>query len=307
QVVETGMAMYERSAGPQLVFVDPRRSDDARAMVRSARRLVKLFCARGMQRSEIVVSIPATEAGVAAAQELQHAYAIHTNLILVAGLMHAGVCAEARATAISIAVGPLLRSHEQGSAVSLDLATHPGIEAIQATLAYFKLHGLRTRIVGRDFRAVAELHALRGFDAVCLSQPQLDAWLWAPDTPDTPRPQAVMRARQAQYPTAFLAKGAGFLSRMSAAARGALAGAVWPALARMRAQMDTVEAVVEGEVAWQLAARTLSLGALYALRDAPRAEGRRGGHDEGHVGRERTGTPLGEARARLNEDGEEYF
>lgn len=35
-----------------------------------------------------------------------------------------------------------------------DLDMHPGIETIRATLAYFKLHEIRTRLVGTDLREV---------------------------------------------------------------------------------------------------------------------------------------------------------
>ncbi|KAJ7439503.1 hypothetical protein FB451DRAFT_1301995 [Mycena latifolia] len=88
-----------------------------------------------------------------AAVEEQRRTDIHTNLTLVAGLMHAAVCAEARATVISIAVGPLLQSHERRRrAVYRDLALHPGVEVVQAVFAYFRLHEIRTRVVGRDFR-----------------------------------------------------------------------------------------------------------------------------------------------------------
>jgi transaldolase len=43
---------------------------------------------------------------VAAARELEAA-GIHTNLILIASIVHAAVCARAGVTAISIAVGPV--------------------------------------------------------------------------------------------------------------------------------------------------------------------------------------------------------
>lgn len=51
------MAIYERSGGPHLTFVDSRKNDDAAAMVRSAKRLVRLFRARGMNQEKIVISV----------------------------------------------------------------------------------------------------------------------------------------------------------------------------------------------------------------------------------------------------------
>jgi transaldolase len=122
-----------------------------------------------------LTQIPATENGVVAAKELEAA-GIRTNLIFVASIMHAAICAQAGATTISIAVGPvrslplsavratalsspcreqLLLCHERKrNTIYPELARHPGMEIIQATLEYFKLHKIPTLLVGRDFRQV---------------------------------------------------------------------------------------------------------------------------------------------------------
>lgn len=55
--MEVGMALRDRCGGTQLAFVDPRRNDDTGAMVGSARRLVRLFRARGMSQEQIVISV----------------------------------------------------------------------------------------------------------------------------------------------------------------------------------------------------------------------------------------------------------
>jgi len=299
--------------------VDPRKNDDAAAMVRSAKGLVNLFRVRGMNQEKIAISIPATEDGVAAAKELEAA-GIHTNLIFVASIMHAAICAQAGATAISIAVGPLLLCHERRkwNAVYPDLALHPGMEIIQATLEYFKLHEISTRLVGRDFRQLAELSALSGFDAVCLSKEQLEVSRWKAETrseglPDRP-PQASMRARQAQHPAKFLENGR-FMGLMSAEARGMLATTMYPALGKMELQMNTIEKIVKEEVAWQLALKTLSLDALYELRSvapsSPAGQKRRDGESGARVGSEKRRKPLADACERENQggliEGVEYF
>ncbi|KAF7366789.1 putative transaldolase [Mycena sanguinolenta] len=319
-VVELGMAIYERNSGPQLTFVDPRKNDDAQAMARSAKRLMSLFRARGMSQEKIVISIPATEDGVAAAKELEAA-GIRTNLIFIANIMHAAFCAQAGATAISIAVGPLLLCHERKRrAAYLELALHPGIEVIQATLEYFKLHNIHTRVVGRDFRQLAELSALSGFDAVCLSKEQLEVTRWkaetrSPDLSDR-SPQASMRARQAQHPAKFLENGSGFMSVMSAEARRMLAATVYSALGKMELQMNAIEKIVREEVAWQLAQKTLSLEALYdlQLRSAPPSnppKKRKERESGARAGSEKRRKPLADACERENKggliEGIEYF
>ncbi|KAF8208107.1 hypothetical protein K438DRAFT_1813405 [Mycena galopus ATCC 62051] len=314
-VVELGMALYERTGGPQLTFVDPRKNDDAAAIVRSAKRLISLFRAQGMSQEKIVISIPATEDGVAAAKELEAA-GIHTNLIFVANIVHAAICAQAGATTISIAVGPLLHCHERKrNALYPDLALHPGMEIIQATLEYFKLHKIRTRIVGRDFRQLAELSALSGFDAVCLSKEQLEVSCWKAETRsadlcDRP-PQASMRARQVQHPTKFLENGIGFMSVMSAEARSMLAATIYPVLGKMELQMNAIERIVREEVAWQLAQKTLSLDTLYDLRAPPSSPATKKREDGARAGSEKRRKPRAGAWEQANEggliEGVEYF
>ncbi|KAJ7201100.1 hypothetical protein GGX14DRAFT_371660 [Mycena pura] len=289
QIVEVGVALQERAPGSHITFVDPRRHADAGAVVRSARRLVGLFRARGVKASNLVVSIPATEAGVAAARELQSA-GINTALDLVASLMHAVACSEARAAAISIPVGAVLVSHQRKrgadpAAAYLDLEAQPGVESILAILEYYKLHANSTRIVGRDLGrgelAAAALRVLPGFDAVCLSKTQLNAARWATltergfplaarrdRTPPPPGTHAAasLRARQAQHPTLF--RTGDFMGQLSGAARGVVAATLYSALRTMERQMDAVQELVRKEVASQLAQATLSLDALYALQDA---------------------------------------
>jgi transaldolase len=36
-----------------------------------------------------------------------------------------------------------------------DLKQHPGIESIQTIMAYFKLHRIRARLIGTQFRKVS--------------------------------------------------------------------------------------------------------------------------------------------------------
>ncbi|KAJ7151355.1 hypothetical protein C8R43DRAFT_1004914 [Mycena crocata] len=321
-VLELGVAMDFRNGGPQFIFVDPRWNDDAAEMVRSARRLVGLFRLRGVHKKDLVISIPATEDGVAAAQELESEHDIRTNLILVAGLIHAAVCAEAGATTI---VGPLLLCHErERNAIYQDLAMHPGIEIIQATQTYFALHEIRTKLVGRDFRQLAELSALTGFDAVCLSNEQLEVARWRPETrsPDLPNygtlQAASMRARQAQYPTKFLEKEKGFMEQMSPQVRRMVAASMFPALEKMEQQMNAIEKIVKDEVAWQLALKTMALDALYEWQwNAPpagppaKAKQNRESYQVAARRPEKRRKPLGDACERENEggliEGVEYF
>ncbi|KAK7042518.1 putative transaldolase [Favolaschia claudopus] len=322
-LLELGIAFYERNGGPHLTFIDPRKNDDTADMVNSAKRLVNSFCGRGLSKEKIVISIPATEDGVAAAKELETA-GIHTNLMFVANVLHAAFCASAGATAVSIAVGPLLRCHERKrNAQYPDFANHPGIEIIQTTLEYFKLHGIETRIVGRDFRQLAELSALSGFDAVCLSKDQVEALRCKTtenrsgvDLLDKP-PQGSLRARQVQHPAKLPGDGRpGFMRLMSARTRGMVAETLYSALGKLELQMNAIEKIVRAEVAWQLALSKLDLDALYEWwasmpPPSPDTRKRRDGETEKRVGSEKGRTPLADACEPESKvgliEGVEYF
>jgi len=129
--------------------------------------------------------IPATEAGIYATQQLQKD-GINVNLCYVTSLIHAVACAEAKAIAISVSVGPvrihrtiattplisgtkLLEMYERRrKTVYPDPSKHPGIETVQSILAYFKLHGIRTKVIGTRFRTVSS-----PFHTVC---PRAHSW-----------------------------------------------------------------------------------------------------------------------------------
>jgi len=51
----------------------------------------------------------------------------------------------------------LLETYERkrDAAACPDLRAHPGIEAIQSILGYFKLNGIKTKVVGTTFREVS--------------------------------------------------------------------------------------------------------------------------------------------------------
>ncbi|KAF8064921.1 hypothetical protein FPV67DRAFT_160975 [Lyophyllum atratum] len=263
---ELGNIILYRVDGPHFTIVDPRKHNDASSMVRIAQRLVSLFEEKGIRRDKVIISIPATMEGLQAAHELESEHGIHTNLYLVSGLLHAAACAEAGATTITVPVGRLLDWYERKrKAVYEDLSVHPGVETIQSTLEYFKLHGIKTKVIGSEFRALSELGPLAAFDAICISKDQADGLRRScipKSTPDI-SPSAHLRARQAQYPTSLLSAKTGFMDAMSAETRSMVAATLFVPLGEMKAQMDDIEEIVGKEVARQWELRTLDIKTLY--------------------------------------------
>jgi len=155
QLVELGSVILDRAPGPHLTFIDPRLHNNSQEIVQKTRQLVSRFNDSGIHKDRIAVSIPATENGILAAKELE-VDGIHTNLILISSLTHATFCAEAGASALTFSVGTLLDSYEQKrQRLYRKISSHPGIETIQSTAAYFQLHGIKTKLVGTDFRGVS--------------------------------------------------------------------------------------------------------------------------------------------------------
>jgi len=146
-----------------------------------------------------------------------------------------------------------------------DLSAHPGVETIQSTLEYFKLHGIKTKVIGSEFRALAEIGPHGGFDAICISKDQADGLQRCHISQSTLRPlsSAHLRARQAQYPTSLLLSKTGFMEAMSAETRSMVAATLFVPLGEMKVHMDSLEAIVAREVARQFELMTLDLRTLY--------------------------------------------
>ncbi|KAI0649865.1 aldolase [Trametes meyenii] len=234
-LVELGASMLDRVDGPHYTFVDPRLHDDPCAMVKHALRLVRLFAEKGYGRERIVVTIPATEAGVQAARTLENKHHVQTNLSLVSGLAHAAVCAEAGATCLTLCYrelsdacgrkttssNPFVRAWDAFNSPPKRLAE----EVIQATTAYLNLHKLPSAILVANLHGVSDAERLGEFDAVAFTADQsLKARAPTPGVPPANAfkvgAPAKRRAYDAQYPMSFLAaKDGSFMSAMPADAR----------------------------------------------------------------------------------------
>ncbi|KAJ3502446.1 hypothetical protein NLJ89_g8887 [Agrocybe chaxingu] len=251
QFTELACAIGDHVQGPHIAFVDPRVHRDTASLVASAKRLRKMLIRKGIPKKSIVVSIPATDAGLLAAQTLQK-QRVHVNLYLVSCLIHAAACVEADATTISIPVGPLLKWYERRfPTLSRTMDEHPGVEAIHAILSYFKVNKIRTKVLGTDFRSLTEIGLVSECDGVCISAQQADKLRWskAPIFPlegkDIP---AVLRARQAKYPTELLSKVDGFSKRLSTESRILTTKFLQESLRDLGEAMDTIELLVCDEL-----------------------------------------------------------
>ncbi|KAI0922645.1 hypothetical protein AcV5_009562 [Taiwanofungus camphoratus] len=216
-VVELGAALMDHVEGPHFTFVDPRLYSDTSAMVAQARRLITLFESKDVDRGRIIVSIPATEAGILAAKQLENQHSVQTNLINVFGLIHAQMCSAAGATCLTFAEMPANRpgsNSAQAKIRALDVAS--ALTTIQMTAAYFEMHQLRTRLMATNLE-LNVVQGLQGIDFVTFTASDLEAAktstlpLFPPPGENSP---VRFRARIAQCPSKITSEKM-FFSRLS--------------------------------------------------------------------------------------------
>ncbi|KAF9027334.1 aldolase [Hymenopellis radicata] len=254
-VVELGKALIDRSSGPHFTFVDTRLHDDGEAICASAIRLIDMFEEGGIERKRIIVSIPATEAGLRAVNELYFEHRIQSNAVYVSGIAHAAACAEAGAKAISLSVGPVLDYYERKRKTTyVNLSRHPGMEVIQATSVYFKLHDIPCYLMGTNLRTIDEVGPLGCLSAVMLPDKQVASLEACPSfnvlgqvAESSP---AYARAEEVKVPQSPPHRG--LLSRMSSTSREMMKGITMNTLGRMKYKMGRIDEVIYKEVKAQM-------------------------------------------------------
>ncbi|KAJ7598763.1 hypothetical protein C8J56DRAFT_914951 [Mycena floridula] len=251
-LVQVGQDMMDRVAGPHMTFVDPRHHGDKVALIREARKIISLFQENGVGKKRVIVSIPATEAGLSAAQELEDCCGIQTNLTLVSGgLVHALACIKARATVMSIPVGAVLESFERISVDQYKQVTkHPGLEAIQRVISYFHVHDVATKLMATDIRTLSDLRTLGGLDAVSLLRHQMDEVRWS---------KLPFTVSLHQAPSS------GGQDDIFAPLEDRCTETMYVALGKMKIQMEKIEAVISVELTAQLRLEMAGMKMLYQI------------------------------------------
>ncbi|EAU83802.2 hypothetical protein CC1G_07537 [Coprinopsis cinerea okayama7 len=250
--VEIGLAQRHTVAGPHITYLNPRIHDDVDAMIAEAQRRYKLLRLGGLSGDEVLLTIPSSEAGIQAARTLQKAN-INVNLYPVCTLMHAAACVEAGAAAITVNVGQVLGWFERGKGARAypDAFAHPGVKSIQSILTYFRINDIKTRLIGQNFRKMAEIALLADFDAVAVSEYQLDRLQWniARIAPPEEVPKEVLeKARQAKYPAGLLTDDGNFLKKLDHDSQNLIRSTLDPELERSSKAMDKIEDAVFREV-----------------------------------------------------------
>ena len=148
--------------------VDARLSFDVQATVETARHLIEIYRAAGIDRERILIKIAATWEGAQAAKIVQKE-GIQCNLTLMFSLPQAVACAEAGARLISPFVGRIYDWYKKSTGKEYVGAEDPGVKSVRQIYAYYKKFGYATQVMGASFRNMGQILELAGCDLLTIS------------------------------------------------------------------------------------------------------------------------------------------
>ncbi|KAF9031587.1 hypothetical protein BJ165DRAFT_1535352 [Panaeolus papilionaceus] len=168
-LVQVGANILDLIPGRVSLSIDPRLGYSTNNIVNKAHALISLVEELKIPRGRVLMKIPATAEGIAAAHILEKGdethSPIHTNLTLIFSLVQAIACAQAGATVVSPFIGRVkdwwhVRSVEAGIPEGLTnqpLSEHPGILLVHRIRNAYHKFGYSTQIMAAGFRKVEEI------------------------------------------------------------------------------------------------------------------------------------------------------
>ena len=201
-LVRFGCEILRHIPGRVSTEVDARLSFDTAATVARAERIMGLYRQQGVVPERVLIKIAATWEGIEAARQLE-AQGIRTNLTLLFAFCQAVACGNAGVQLISPFVGRIYDWYKKQAGASWDEqamagVNDPGVESVRRIYQYFKLHGIKTEIMGASFRNTGQIMALSGCDLLTIS-PDLLAQLAATEAPAGMLPELTLQMAQ-QHP-----------------------------------------------------------------------------------------------------------
>jgi len=167
--VNFGEEILKIIPGRVSIEVDARLSYDAEKSYEKAKKIIKLFEDRGIDRKRILIKLAATWEGIEVCKKLEDEN-IHCNITLLFSLIQAIGAAEANATIISPFVGRILDWHKKNNNFSSQIPHEdPGVISVKTIFDYYKKFNYSTKIMGASFRNVFEILELSGCDLLTIS------------------------------------------------------------------------------------------------------------------------------------------
>ncbi|TEA27147.1 transaldolase [Candidatus Schmidhempelia bombi] len=167
--VNIGAEILKYVPGRISTEVDARLSFDRGLCVAKARKLIRLYKEKGIDKSRILIKIAATWEGIQAARELEQE-GINCNLTLLFSFAQARACAEAKVFLISPFVGRIYDWYQAKQPITDYVADQdPGVISVRNIYHYYKQHRYETIVMGASFRNKEQILALAGCDRLTIS------------------------------------------------------------------------------------------------------------------------------------------
>lgn len=166
--VEIGDTILKLVPGYVSTEVNARLSFDTEKTLEKARKLIRLYEAKGHHRDRILIKIASTWEGIQAARVLEQE-GIRCNLTLLFCMEQAQACADAKVTLISPFVGRILDWYKKQTGETYTGETDPGVVSVREIYQRYKAHGYETIVMGASFRNKDEILALAGCDRLTIS------------------------------------------------------------------------------------------------------------------------------------------
>ena len=167
--VEFADALVGMVAGTVSLEVDGRLAYKRRPTIDRAREIIEQLEERSVDKSRVLLKIPATWEGIEAARKLRDKSDIQCCLTLVFGMHQLAAAADAGAAVISPAVGRISDWHKKKQGIDgFDPEDDPGVKAAIAMHDYLVRHGYETQLMPGMFRGIGQAIALAGCDKLTL-------------------------------------------------------------------------------------------------------------------------------------------
>ncbi|HZE56915.1 MAG TPA: transaldolase [Chthoniobacterales bacterium] len=172
-LVKFGCEILEIVPGRVSTETDARLSFDTEGSIKKARRLIKLYEEKKVDRQRVLIKIASTWEGIKAAEVLEKEN-INCNLTLMFSLPQAVLCAEGGIELISPFVGRIYDWYKAANKKEYTGADDPGVQSVQEIYTYYKKFGHKTEVMGASFRNVSQILELAGCDLLTISPELLD-------------------------------------------------------------------------------------------------------------------------------------
>ena len=167
-LVQFGTDILQIVPGRVSTETDARLSYDVEGSINKARRLIKLYEDRKIQRERVLIKIASTWEGLKAAEQLQRE-GIRCNLTLLFSLPQAVRAAEAKVQLISPFVGRIYDWYKKEMKRDYTGSEDPGVQSVTEIYTYYKKFDVPTEVMGASFRNVGQILELAGCDCLTIS------------------------------------------------------------------------------------------------------------------------------------------